>query len=145
MIGVAASPASSRAARMAATRPSIMSDGATISAPPRAWEAAVRAGSGSAGAAGRGARGGGAGPLDDAVVVVGLGAGVVLGGGQAEQEDGGDAQRPQLPGLGGQHVERELVLAGHRLDLAPNVLAVGDEQRVDEPLRREAGRGARGR
>src|SRR4030065_133147 len=96
MTGVDASPASSSAARMTATRPSIMSDGAAMSAPGRA---------GGAGVGGRGGR----------------------------------AALRQLPGLGGGAVERELVLAGHRLDFAPNVLAVGDEQRVDELLRREAG------
>ena len=36
-------PAPSRTSRMAATRPSIMSDGATMSAPAAAWLRAVRA------------------------------------------------------------------------------------------------------
>ena len=37
----------------------------------------------------------------------------------------------------GELVEREVELAGHRGDLLAHVLAVGDEQRVDEVLRRE--------
>ena len=41
--GVMTKPASSRAVRMAVTRPSIMSEGATMSAPAWAWLTAVRA------------------------------------------------------------------------------------------------------
>ena len=44
-MGVCAKPALSRARRMAATRPSIMSLGATTSAPALAWLTAVRASS----------------------------------------------------------------------------------------------------
>ena len=47
MIGVSARPCSSSAARIAPTRPSIMSLGATTSAPAAAWETAVRASSSS--------------------------------------------------------------------------------------------------
>ena len=47
MIGVSARPSSSSAARIAPTRPSIMSLGATTSAPARAWLTAVRASSSS--------------------------------------------------------------------------------------------------
>ncbi len=45
MMGVLRNPAASSAARIAATRPSIMSDGATMSAPASAWLTAVRASS----------------------------------------------------------------------------------------------------
>ena len=47
MIGVSARPWSSSAARSAPTRPSIMSLGATTSAPASAWDTAVRASSSS--------------------------------------------------------------------------------------------------
>ena len=47
MIGVAPKPASSSPARIAATRPSIMSDGATMSAPASACETASRTSSAS--------------------------------------------------------------------------------------------------
>jgi hypothetical protein len=43
MIGVSSKPSLSSSLLMAATRPSIMSEGATISAPASAWEDAVRA------------------------------------------------------------------------------------------------------
>ena len=49
MIGVSAKQASSSASRMAPTRPSIMSEGATMSAPASACETAVRASSSSVG------------------------------------------------------------------------------------------------
>ena len=49
MIGVSVKVASSRASRIAATRPSIMSDGATMSAPASACETATRASSSSVG------------------------------------------------------------------------------------------------
>ncbi len=42
---VSVKPSSSSAARMAATRPSIMSDGATMSAPASAWLTAILASS----------------------------------------------------------------------------------------------------
>ena len=45
MIGVSAYPASSSVSRIAPTRPSIMSDGATMSAPASTWESATRASS----------------------------------------------------------------------------------------------------
>ncbi len=45
MIGVSMKPRASSAERMARTRPSIMSLGATMSAPAAAWETAVRASS----------------------------------------------------------------------------------------------------
>src|SRR3972149_5678037 len=112
MMGMCPKFESSRAARMAATRPSIMSEGATMSAPASACDTAVRArrGRGRAlwaspspmtpeGPVGAGLGGGPRGGLDDAAGVVGFRAEVVLsarggsvsggGGGQAEEEDGG--------------------------------------------------------
>ena len=47
MIGMCEKPASSMTWRRAATRPSIMSEGATMSAPARAWLSAWRASSSS--------------------------------------------------------------------------------------------------
>ena len=49
MMGVSPNPPSSNASRIAATRPSIMSDGATRSAPASACDTAVRASSSSVG------------------------------------------------------------------------------------------------
>src|SRR5204862_6776261 len=49
MIGVSANDDSSSASRMAPTRPSIMSEGATMSAPASACDTAVRASSSSVG------------------------------------------------------------------------------------------------
>ncbi len=43
MIGTSTRLDSSRASRIAPTRPSIMSDGATMTAPASAWETATRA------------------------------------------------------------------------------------------------------
>ncbi len=47
MIGMSVKPSSSSAARIVPTRPSIMSEGAMMSAPARAWDTAVRASSSS--------------------------------------------------------------------------------------------------
>ena len=52
--------------------------------------------------------------------------------GDAEEEDGGDLAVDDLVDDFGQAVQRELVLAGHRGDLAFEVLAVVDEEGVDE-------------
>ena len=43
MIGIPSKPLESRALRIAPTWPSIMADGATMSAPALAWETAVSA------------------------------------------------------------------------------------------------------
>ena len=70
--------------------------------------------------------------LHDPVVAEGGRAAGVLVLGDAEEDDRRDAQ---LGGLGdrlAQPVERELILARHRGDLAPEVRAVVDEQRVDQ-------------
>ena len=67
--------------------------------------------------------------------------------GDAEEEDRRDAQLGHLGDRLAQPVERELILARHRGDLAPQVRAVVDEQRVDQvvdgqPRSRGPGRGA---
>ena len=46
-MGTSCRPAASSASRMARTRPSIMSEGATMSAPAATWDTAARASSGS--------------------------------------------------------------------------------------------------
>ena len=128
MIGVSPKPSSSSAARIAPTRPSIMSLGATTSAPARAWETAVRASSSSDASLSTvpsavstpavavvgvlaqadvgdheqlGVRGldRARGELHDALVVPGAGALGVLLGGDAEQQHGGDAEREGAAGL----------------------------------------------
>ena len=122
MIGVSVKPSASSAERSAPTRPSIMSLGATASAPARAWETAVRASSSSDASLSTralsrqatavavvgvlaeadvgedeqlGVRGldRARGELDRAVVVPGAGAVGVLLGGDAEEQDGRDAER----------------------------------------------------
>ncbi len=61
----------------------------------------------------------------------------VLVGGDAEQKDAGDLEVDDLRDHLAQAVERELVLAGHRGDLALEVAAVVDEQGVDEVVDRQ--------
>ena len=61
----------------------------------------------------------------------------VLVRGDAEEEDRRDAQLGDLGDRLAEAVERELVLAGHRGDLAPQVRAVVDEQRVDQVVDRQ--------
>ncbi len=75
--------------------------------------------------------------LHDALVVVGAGAGLVLGGGDAEEEDGADAGGGDLGGLGDQLGDREALDAGHRVDFLADVLAGDDEQRLDQVRRGE--------
>ncbi len=74
--------------------------------------------------------------LHDSLVVVGAGARLVLGGGDAEEKDGADAGGGDLRRLGDQLGDREALDAGHRVDLLADVLAGDDEER--------AGSGARG-
>ena len=122
MIGVSDRPWSSSAARSAPTRPSIMSLGATASAPASAWETAVRASSSSVGVVvdhavrpqhaavavarvlaqaqvgdhqqvGMGGLDRARGELDHALVVPRARALLVLVGRQAEQQHAGDAER----------------------------------------------------
>ena len=85
--------------------------------------------------------------LDDPVVARGGRAARVLVLRDAEEEDRRDAQLGHLGDRLAEPVERELVLAGHRRDLPPQVLAVVDEQRIDQvvdgqPRSRGPGRGA---
>ena len=168
MIGVSAKPSASSWARSAPTRPSIMSLGATTSAPGRgvgdrgaheqlergvvvdvavlAHDAAVavarvlaqahvghdeQVGVGLLDRADR--------ELDDALVVVGARALLVLVVGDAEQQHGRDAEggggARLLDGVG----DREALDAGHRGDGLAAVGAVDDEQRVDEIARLERG------
>ena len=70
--------------------------------------------------------------LDDPVVARGGRAARILVLGDAEEDDRRD---PQLGDLGdrlAEPVERELVLAGHRRDLAAEVVSVVDEQGIDQ-------------
>ena len=131
---------------MAPTRPSIMSEGATTSAPARAWETAVRARSSRVGSfltsspsttpqwpwevysqrqtsvitsrSRHSARMARDGLLHDAVVGVGLAPQWVLLPGKAEQDHAADAQRLDLPRLAGGLVGREVEAAGEGGDLA---------------------------
>jgi hypothetical protein len=70
--------------------------------------------------------------LDDAVLGKRAAPCLVLGLGQAEEDDRRDAERLQLVDLGGQLVERELEDARHRRDLVAQAGARLHEQRVDE-------------
>src|SRR5450755_2814103 len=72
------------------------------------------------------------GQLDDALVVPGPRALVVLGRRQAEQEDRGDPEIPRLARLLHGMGDRQVVDARHLPDRLAAVDAVGDEHRVDE-------------
>src|SRR5450755_3395745 len=72
------------------------------------------------------------GQLDDALVVPGPRALVVLGRRQAEQEDRGDPEIPRLACLLHGMGDRQVVDARHLPDRLAAVDAVGDEHRVDE-------------
>src|SRR5690606_30395596 len=76
--------------------------------------------------------------LHDAVARIALGALGVLGGGQAEEQDGAHAEIAQFGRLACELVDGELVLPGHRGDLGAHVGAVRHEERVDEHRRVEA-------
>ncbi len=135
-------PSSSSWWRIAPIRPSIMSLGATTSAPASAWEIAVLASSSivrslstspsrtnpqwpcevysqrqtsvittrsGCGLLERPDR-----HLDDALVVVGARADLVLAGGNPEQHHGRHASAAQLGGLGDQLGDREALDPGHR-------------------------------
>ena len=77
------------------------------------------------------------GELHDAFGVVGAAGRRVLVRGDAEQQDGRDAEPLDLAHLGQQVADRELVAAGHGGDRPLDVLAVRHEQRVDEVVGRE--------
>ena len=70
--------------------------------------------------------------LHDAVVGVALGADRVLGRGQPEQDHAADPELLDLLRLARHLVDRQVVAAGQRRDLAPEPLAGRDEQRVDQ-------------
>ena len=75
--------------------------------------------------------------LHDAVVGVALGADRVLGRGQPEQDHAADPELLDLLRLARHLVDRQVVAAGQRRDLAPQPLAGRHEQRVDQVRRRE--------
>ena len=148
---------------MAATRPSIMSEGATISAPARACETAAAASHSSVVSLSTSpltilpqcpwlvysqlqtsvmtsrprhlAPDGADGALHDAVVGIGAGGHFVLGLGQAEQDDAADAKRVHLGAFLDDFVDGKLEIAGHGADFAADALAGAGKQGQDE-LRR---------
>ncbi len=152
---------------MAAVWPSIMSLGATMSAPASAWVTAVRASSSRVASFSTSPDGvtmpqwpwsvysqrqtsqithevrvgvfeGAHGLLDDAVAGVGLGC--PAGPSTPAARTAAPPGRPrdsQLLRLARELVERELILPRHRRDLVADAAAVGDEQRVDEVARVE--------
>ena len=77
--------------------------------------------------------------LHDALVVVGAGAGLVLGGGDAEEQDRADPGGGDLGRLRDQLRDREALDARHRLDLLADPLAGDDEGGLDQVLRGELG------
>src|SRR6266513_2639448 len=97
-------PASSRAARIAATRPSIMSLGQTISAPASAWLTAVRASNSSVASLSTSSPSGGP---HDAVVVPGAGALGVLLVRDTKEHHRADPEPLELRRLGGKILDRE--------------------------------------
>jgi len=72
------------------------------------------------------------GHLDDALGVVGSRGRGIFVGGDAEEEDGRDAEPDHFTHLGQQVADRELVAPRHGTDGVPDVLAGDDEQRADE-------------
>ena len=83
--------------------------------------------------------------LHDALVVVGAGAGLVLGGGDAEEQDRADPGGGDLGRLGDQLGDREALDARHRLDLLADPLAGDDEGGLDQVRRATARSRGRGR
>ncbi len=77
--------------------------------------------------------------LHDALVVVGAGAGLVLAGRDAEEEDRADSGGGDVGGLGDQLGDREALDAGHRLDLLADALAGDDEGGLDQVRRGQLG------
>ena len=77
--------------------------------------------------------------LDDPLVVVGAGAVLVLGGGDAEQQHRPDPGRVDLGGVLDQVGDRVALDAGHRRDLFADLLAGDDEGGHDQVGRRELG------
>ena len=79
------------------------------------------------------------GELDDALVVVGAGALLVLVVRDAEQQHRGDAERRDLARLLDRRRDRQAIDTRHRLDRTAAVEAGLDEQRHDEVARVEPG------
>ncbi len=77
--------------------------------------------------------------LHDPLVVVGAAADLVLGGGDAEQQQRADPGGGDLAGLLDQVGDREALDARHRLDLLADPLAGDDEGGLDQVGRRELG------
>lgn len=77
------------------------------------------------------------GPLDNAVRIVAGTAPLVFLGRNAEQNDRGNAQPMNVPGLFDQQIDRQPVLTRHRGDFFPPVPPLDDEQRVNEIARRQ--------
>src|SRR5712692_820472 len=129
-MAVSERPCSSSPLRMAATRPSIMSLGATTSAPDCAYATAARVRSGvldgPEGGAHRAVRIPGAGPL--CVLVVG----------NAEEDHRAHAGGARGLGLLDDQVDRELRDAGHGPDRLAHSPAADGEQRKDEVRRLDA-------
>ena len=75
--------------------------------------------------------------LHDALRIVGAGAGLVLGGRDAEQDHGADPGRLELGRLGDQLGDREALDPGHRGHRLAHPLAGDDEQGLHEVARRE--------
>src|ERR1039458_2086298 len=113
-------PLASNSWRMAATRPSIMSEGATISAPARACESAD-------------------GALRDPSLGISPGVHFVLAFRQAEQDHAADSERPHLRALMHDFVHGQLEIAGHGPNFAADALTGAGEQRQDEFRRIQAG------
>ncbi len=168
MIGVSSKPSSSSAARISPTRPSIMSLGAIRSAPARAWETAVRASSSSVASLSTPpsdrstpqcpwlvyshrhrsvmTRSSGWASLMARVASWTMPSSSQapepsssLAAGSPNRSTAGDAQGLGLAGLGHRMGDREPVDAGHGLDRLAAIEPVGDEHRVDEVRRIEAG------
>ena len=77
--------------------------------------------------------------LDDALVVVGLRADLVLARRDAEEQHGADTGGGDLGHLGDRLGDREALHAGHRGDRLAHTLARGDEEGLDEVLRSQLG------
>src|SRR5207253_1197293 len=70
--------------------------------------------------------------LDDATIVVSFAGRFILHSGQAEEQDGGDAERAKIIGLARDLVDGDSILPGHRRDLVTDALTVRNEERIDE-------------
>ena len=85
------------------------------------------------------------GALHDSVVVVCARRLFVLRLGQPEEDDSADSERVDLLAFFDEFVDRKLIVAGHRGDLAPYAFPGADEKRKNELRRVEAGSRGPGR